>query len=230
MKVVEILENSSADEYHAKAMSISATDLAPLLHKECSDFVTTYIEAGKFLYRGVREITDDTPFAQGIIRPDRRPLFMGNEEQSLINKAMMNAGAQAHRGNSLFCTGYASTADQWGNIFALFVADGWSGTIFSKISTDEYAFGRLQKTAVDLLSRMNDKLLSERAALVLMEKRLVELGMKTFSSANDLFDVVMAKHNDVLITGQKYYLVQAGYSGKLSTEGRELMLALEKLQ
>jgi hypothetical protein len=188
-----------------------------LIKRDCTKFVEAYRRSGKFLYRGVVAAAGmDLSAFSANIRQDRKPVDMPAGLHSFINSAMIKAGITAHRGNSIFCTTDVDTADNWGYLFAIFVKDGWSGTVFDAVR-DDYSYHSLKKAAMKYYT------LPEQVGLDLMVEKLLDLKPTQFSSAAELHDVINSRHQDVMITGEKYYGVAVNTFGRPGWTAKNIM-------
>jgi len=214
MKLYEIAGNTIQ-----KIDSLSAPELADLIKRECSEFVKAYIKTnGSYLYRGVQDATRDWDYAiTRNIRTDRKPVEMPADFHQLINTSMTEMGLQAHRGNSIFCTTNTSTANDWGQPFLIFVADGWAGTVFEEERRD-YLYSALYLAAKDITYRGEDEDQAKRS----MMHELKKLKPRSFRTNAGLQAVIKSKYNDILITGTKYYgLAVDEYGDFLNHKGLE---------
>jgi hypothetical protein len=216
MKVFELFE----DAYSAKELSSNdPAEVAKILKKECSTFVNAYANTSRLIMRGIRELKG-TPvhFAQAQIRPDRKPIFMPTEHHDLINKAMIELGLKAHRGNSIFCTRSRLTAANWGDVYTIFPTDGWVGTVFQKVKHN-YVFDKVYEAADNILEKNKNNF---RNAVAEMSEVLSDLKPYSFSSQGDLEIVIREGYEDILITGKKYYALSLDSSGDPTPETNDV--------
>ena len=231
MLLVELHEQ---DPYTARDTGeTDPSKIAAILKSNCSEFIAAYKQSGKVLFRGVTELRGDNAciFASGMVRPDRRPIFMRQDYHELIAKALKEMGIKARRDNSLFCTGSKFIAKEWGTPYILFVENGWTGSVCRNIK-HEYVWDYLNSALDDFewqqgLSKDDVK---EAVAKVQASKPITKVEMikklfttaklEEFSSATELAFVTKEEFDDVLITGKKYYVL------KLGTKAHEVFEAL----
>lgn len=224
MKIYELFE----DAYLAHEASTSdPNEIANILKKQCSTFVSAYRTAHKPIFRGIRELKGKSVhFAQADIRPDRRPIFMPEKQHTLINDAMMELGLKAHRGNSIFCTTSRITAEDWGDIYTIFPVDGWTGTVFQKVKFG-YVFDEIHdKSDSILLKHKVNVSFDYQKAVSEMAEVLSDLKPYSFSSQKDLVTVINESYDDILITGKKYYALSMQLNGDPTPESNEVFSIL----
>lgn len=214
MKLYEIVNNSvqSLDD-------MPPSEIAEIIKRECSEFVKAYTKtSGSYLYRGVKDAGRGGNYAiVGSVRTDRKPVEMPPAFHELINASMIEMGLKAHRGNSIFCTTSAVTANDWGQPFLVFVADGWVGTIFQEQSHG-YVYDDLYVAAEDITYRGEDP--SQAKASMIHE--LKKLKPRSFRTSAGLQTVIRSLYKDILITGTKYYgLAVDEYGDFLNHKGLE---------
>jgi hypothetical protein len=214
MKVFEILDKfKTVDKFKARSLTEpkkslnaeavqSAQHAADLIESHCSKFVEAYQETGEFIYRGVKESEKIKGYGQLLItadiRPDRKPVFLNQDFQKIIDAAMDTLELKAKRGNSIFCTTSESTARDWGNSYIIFVKDGWDATIFENVK-DDYVYNYLDKIkkVIDKTDDMDEKISITAGALKRLEP-------KRFNDADNLAQVIDLRYEDILITGSGY--------------------------
>ena len=214
MKLIELHE--AQDKFMAKVLPGDVQKISKKLQAECSIAVEAYKSTGSYLMRGIRELKGrPIETIQSEIRQDRKPIFMPSGTHDFINRAMMEIGLKAHRGNSIFCTTDNITAGAWGQIYAVFPVDGWTGTVFQRVKVG-YAFDRLE---APVTATIGSKTLSDDGKMEKVKTIIENLKPHSFTSASDLSVVLKQNYEDVLITGTKYYgLVLDGF-GEPSLNG-----------
>jgi hypothetical protein len=120
---------------------------------------------------------------------------MSSNNHILLQKAFTELGLKANRSNSIFCSCRYHTANDWGyGAYAIFVKNGWSGTVFKKLK-DQYAYNRLSGYTQDMNHAM---------------QKIEELGPMEISTTGGLMEVLRGNYKDVLITGSSYIAIQGG--------------------
>jgi hypothetical protein len=214
MKVFELLnEAKPLDKFKARSLTKPkksqseepikmAQQAADLIRTQCSNFVEAYRETGKFIYRGVIEAEKMTSSSQLLIaadiRQDRKPVFLDQKFQKVIDSAMESLGLKARRGNSIFCTTHADTSSDWGQTYILFVKDDWTGTVFEEVK-DSYVYNKIMQ-----LKKVTDKSDDIDEKISISARALKLLGPKSFNTSSELAKVINDKYQDILITGSGY--------------------------
>jgi hypothetical protein len=226
MKVYELLEKIK-DQYKVHSLqkpidkSISKVDTpekaAEIIKAQCKTFLGAYKKSnGIYLYRGITEVPmgdnqhsgDTSDIVAANIRPDRRPLYMRPEGHEMLTKAMDSLGLKANRKNSLFCTTSRKTASSWGEVYILFVKDGWTGTIFEKVKT-----GYVFKTASNICdAAMVNKNNNNADKIKYVADELKKLKPKSLTTESELSALLKEKYEDVLITGSSFIALKYYYS------------------
>jgi hypothetical protein len=176
-------------DYSAPITKVEDPDkIADIIRDNCSVMLQAYQQTGKVLYRG---LTSTKNVVITGIRPDRRPVQMDYDYHKTLHQLFLDAGLTATRTNSIFCSARISIANIWGStVYAIFVKDGWTGTIFSKIK-DNYAYYAVR----DIASRENP---GQRM------KEFKNLGPTSFNTSVDLAQILNKRYTDILITGSSY--------------------------
>jgi len=171
--------------------------------------VTAYQNSNERLLRGMNGGHTDAIITA--IRPDRKPLYMGEESHKILQQAFTDLGLTANRTNSIFCTTAIDTAEDWGEVYAIFVKDGWEGTVFSKVGKG-YAFNKLEVYA--------DEYLDDGDYYKLVDA-IQKLQPTIIRNSSDLTTVLNSRYEDILITGDSYIGLE--YHSKLYDEVDKLL-------
>lgn len=172
------------------------TELANIIETNCGQMLSAYRKTNKVLLRGIKsnEMSVITN-----IRPDRLPVEMPIDAHLRLKKAFDYLGLKANRSNSIFCSADPQTAMVWGNLFVVFVKDGWSGTVWQRIP-GAYFFDKAYDAAInpdyshDIPKLAN--IINELQPLVVTPQNL---------------DAVLDEHfKDILITGTSYIGLRYG--------------------
>lgn len=92
---------------------------------DCSEMISVCKEANQFLFRGV----DEAPaIFLGRSRDNRRTLDTDISLSTAIDSIMKYQGLTAIRSNSIFCTGKANNANNYGKLYCIFPVNGFSFT------------------------------------------------------------------------------------------------------
>jgi hypothetical protein len=178
--------NPLVDEKHA-------SEVAEMIATECSIMLNAYEQQSKVLYRGSTGSTTD--FLEKPIRQDRKPVELNYGSHEKAEVAMKDLDIKARRTNSIFCSADMETAKDWGNVYIIFVPNGWSGTVF-KARKSDYAFYDIE--------RLYQKSYSEA------KKIISGLKPHQFNDAAGLSEILENDYMDILITGEKYYGLKLG--------------------
>ena len=174
----------------------NADHLVQIISNNCSDMVAAYRAADRVLLRGAGSSEDS--FVTNI-RPDRYPVQMDSAAHEDLHLAFLKLGLTATRKNSIFCTTNYGIARSWGSsIYAIFVKDGWTGTVFSEHKIG-YSFHAMEKIA-----RYPD--------LGKMLNKLKQQGPISFNDPIGLTKVLAQKYEDIIITGSSYIGIRLGTS------------------
>lgn len=195
MKLVDLFED---DE---KVKDAIERHILNVIDGDCSDMLEAYQRTGKVLYRGTK---NGELFSKANIRQDRRPVEMNADSHELVNKAMA-ALKLPTRGNSLFVSADVQVARTWGSLNAIFVPDGWVGLVYDAVPKDGYSFTTISDKADAL--RYQDRLskMSEEDKVEEMMKVIKKLNPRTFTSPQDLSEVLKKGIGDILIHAPAYY-------------------------
>lgn len=190
MKLDELLEA------RRPLRDVDPAKLAEELEARCSTFVGAYRQTYPLvIYRGVSGPTMDAEIGtigQWItIRKNRRPVHMNPEKHKRLDRLFSELGIKATRSNSIFCTTSKTIADDWGKTHIIFVRDGWTGTVF-ETRKKGYAFQALSGAA----TAFEDDEYAKDAIL--------NMKPKSFSTEAELIEVIKARYEDILITGNSY--------------------------
>lgn len=201
MKVSELFEkfdqfalHSLKDPQSKKVTPVkSTTELAAIIKANCGQMLEAYKKTNRLLWRGMSHSSE---VVVTNIRPDRKPVEMDPAVHDKLHDAFLAAGLVATRKNSIFCTTRTATAEAWGSrVYALFVKDGWTGTVFTTVKTD-YSFYQMSS-----IGRYTDSIED-------MAKSIKAMGAKSFNTATDLGKILRQDYRDILITGESYIAVE----------------------
>lgn len=95
---------------------VTDPDYMNMVRRDCKPFLNQ--ANGGVVYRGT--YNDLGEFGKITIRKDRRPVSFNKEENKLLINAFAQAGIKANRDNSVFCTGDAYMAKDYGNLYQIF--------------------------------------------------------------------------------------------------------------
>jgi len=107
----------------------------PVLQKNCKQALSAFKKAN-VLYRGSKP--HGSAYLGRSVK-NRTPMDTPNPVQSNLDQLFLSAGYKAVRGNSIFVSGDADTADEYGHLYIIFPIDGFNFTWSTKIS-DLYSF------------------------------------------------------------------------------------------
>ncbi len=97
-----------------------------------SDFLKLYRRSRNLLYHGEWTYADPLMFIK-TSRPNRIPKDTPEELQNALDKKLKQAGFEAVRGNSIFCSGSLSFVKDYGTPYAIFPLNGFDFTWSWKI-------------------------------------------------------------------------------------------------
>lgn len=180
---------SNPKKYKQMRAVTEIKQLADIIETNCSQMLSAYQKTRVVLLRGIRYAYEDTVIAN--IRPDRKPMEMAPESHEKLHDAYLAAGLTATRTNSIFCTTNIDFARSWGEVYIIFVKNGWSGTVFKKYPKD-YSYYKVSAIA-------NDDEISVKP----MARKIKELGPVVVTPQN-LPIILNKKYEDILITGSSY--------------------------
>lgn len=182
-------------------------EIAEIISTHASDMVAAYRSAGSVLYRGMKT-GDAVPnanwdtvmpaFVITGIRQDRKPLEMRPERHSFLHKAFLALGLKATRTNSIFCTAREVVAHNWGAPHIIFVKNGWSATVFDKI-TNDYVFYELEDLEYDTPEEQR-----------FSTQKIKKLKPRNIETPGELSQILKKKYYDVLVTGDSYIALKVG--------------------
>jgi hypothetical protein len=203
--------HNALDPEHPKHVkgAVDIKGLAEMIRTQCKTMLDAYEHSSQYLYRGL----GTTAFAITTkIRQDRKPVEMDRVAHERLHAAFKDAGLEATRKNSIFCSTNLSIASQWGSgLYMIFVKDGWTGTVFENQKKD-YAFYKMQH-----IGKIDD---AEQIA-----KEVKKLKPKSFKTSAELSSVINSRYEDILITGDSYIAVRV--SNVMADSLRELMEELD---
>lgn len=162
-----------------------------IIKANCSEIIGSYQKAGNCLWRGIRDAKK--PVIISDIRQHRLPVQMAPKAHFALEKAFTELGLTANRSNSIFCSAHVHVAGDWGDIYAVFPKNGWSGTVFNT-QVDDYNFYALQSAARQYIGSRNFDMLVDQ---------IKDMEPSVITPAN-LDGVLSEKFYDVLITGSSY--------------------------
>lgn len=172
-------------------------DIADIIAANCSTMVAAIKGARTPLLRGTDTYRDvDVKATMTAIRKNRRSVQMPESYHEALKEIFTKCGLVANRTNSIFCTTNPQTASAWGDPSIIFVKDGWTGTVFDKI-TDDYLYHSVADIAGDYLTgepKEQDKAIAD----------FKRLKPRSFSTAAELQQILKREYYDILITGDSY--------------------------
>lgn len=191
--------------------------LAEKIRANCKTMLTAYQETGKVLYRGVKGGKANVIITG--IRPDRKPVQMNLDKHKALNKYFTSKGLKVNRGNSIFVTAKQTVADDWGDVYAIFVKDGWTAQVYDKC-INTYSFYTMRDIGDKLLDLVVQKKVAKDKESGELQKKfaqediakfpgeidkmLARLGPREFSDAADLMTVLRKGYHEALIIGDSY--------------------------
>lgn len=118
-----------------KVFEIDDTANDPMVHKfldeveqNCSQIINVLQETDMFLWRGV--VNPPKPFYKTQPRTNRAPLNTPQVIHQAVDSWMENHGFDARRSNSVFVSSSITVADNYGQSFFIFPANGFKYTWF----------------------------------------------------------------------------------------------------
>jgi hypothetical protein len=226
MRVAELFEEFDRYKVHdleePKDKEVEKVDdvqkLAEKIRANCKIMLKAYQETGKVLYRGVKG--DGANVIVTGIRPDRKPVQMNLSKHKALNKFFASKGLKVTRGNSIFTTAKQTVADDWGDVYAVFVKDGWTAQVYDKC-INTYSFYTMRDIGEKLIALADRKKtakdknsgeLQRKWAQEDVEKwpgeidgMLKRLGPREFSDdAADLMTILRKQYHEALIVGDSY--------------------------
>lgn len=220
MKTFKQFINEDTDKHEVADTGHSdVKEIADKLRSECSIMVEAFKNSKAVLMRGVKEHDTTSLFGHAHIRKDRAPQAMPPKYHHLINKAMKSLKDLnlPTREDSLFTTSRSYIAGDWGSTCVVFVKNGWTGLVFSKVPRDDYAYGLLRGKAREITGDFE----TESAQVSAMAEFIQSLEPHIFTSANGLEYTLKKRTTDVLIRGEEYYT--------LNLKNPDAKLVLEEL-
>ena len=204
-----MLINEVADPYKVQNARTSgktqfATEkkIANFIKKNCSIMLNAYLTSNSFIYRGLKDVK--SPYAVAKIRPDRKPMQMGQDDHEFLTTAFTKLGLKVNRQNSIFCSADEEAAGHWtgkgDEPYIIFVRDGWTGLVFKKVKKD-YAFYKMQEIANHHVLKGPDGIKAGAAAI----KKLEPL---QFNTSAALSGIIKEKYMDILIQGTDYIAIR----------------------
>lgn len=187
-----------------------------LIEQNCGQILSVIKDTKRYLYRGMRDLHQDTVAFKSNIRPNRWPSDTRLWQHIIISRAMRKLGYKATRDNSLFAISRWTHSSFYGSVFLIFPCDGFNYT-FSKSHSD--GFGWTGKIANGVLSRsqeadslmtlhssesltkLSDQLLEDQNILNYFNKRFDQVPL-----AHDTqIDYAMRHGNELMIANSQYY-------------------------
>jgi len=168
-----------------------ADRIAQIIEENCGQMLNAYRESGQYLYRGIKFA--HAPVIITAIRPDRKAGYLSDNLHNRLITIFTDLGIKANRANSIFCSANPLIAGGWGNIYIIFVKNGWTGTVFEKVKKG-YVYDKISN-----LDPYGKYLIN----------RIQELGPTEVTPKN-LVQVLDTKFDDVLITGESYIALRTG--------------------
>lgn len=110
----------------------------------------------------------------------------------------------ASRRNSLFCSSHIEIAELWGNLYVLFVEDGWSGTVFNNCK-DNYSWHPLSTAFKNANQKYKGYDNINHYVKPDMKKAIIDLKPEKIQSSSSLSKIIDERYADVLITGEIFY-------------------------
>lgn len=169
----------------------SPEELVQVIEDNCGQMLAACRKAKRYLYRGIKDDTGDAQSIITAIRPDRRALTLRADQHNDLEKLFNMAGLRANRTNSIFCTTNTVYADSWGTVFAIFVKDGWEGTVFENVQRS-YSYYPLKNIIQSDMISGKEKL-----------RKFKDLRPMVVTPKN-LASVLVKGYEDILITGESY--------------------------
>ena len=167
-------------------------EIVNIIQHNCSEILGPYLKSGNVLFRGVKATS---PVIITNIRPKRIPIQMNPLAHEALSAAFTKLGLTANRENSIFCSGRAHIAGDWGsNVYVIFPKNGWSGTVFQSI-TDDYSFYALESAAKNYVYNHKDM-----GTLIARLKEFEPLNV----TPQNISGVLGEEYADIIITGSSY--------------------------
>ena len=131
MKIDEVLKIGKIKPGGFRKISPKrVNDVIGFIQNNCTDILSTYKQTNKLLYRGTKEFNflRSPEFFLKKSYDKRIPKDTIKKYQDQLDRKLKEAGFEALRSNSIFTTGQESTADSYGDKYAIFPIDGFSYT------------------------------------------------------------------------------------------------------
>jgi len=148
MKLFEIINYEELKSGQIqRILGQKSKSISNFIENHCSQILDIYWKEQKYLYRGVNLIST-SQFMLGNSRDNRSPKDTPKEVQLLIDKRLQEAGFEARRSNSIFCTSNLYTAEAYAiplrNVFIIFPINGFSFT-YNSMARDLYTYYGLKR-------------------------------------------------------------------------------------
>lgn len=179
--------------------------LEATIRKNCSSTLKAYQQSHRVLFRGVKK-AKEFAFVTGV-RDNRRAVEMPAKAHRLLTQAFKMHGLKVNRSNCLFTSPKDYIADSWGNIYIIFMRDGWTAQVYDNSKSD-YSFSVLQNAAMD-----DGSYDPKYGGYPNIFKALEDLGVREFTDVGALTTVLKQGYCEVLLLGDSYIGIRANKSG-----------------
>lgn len=173
----------------------------PAVHKfldeveqNCSDIINVLHKTGMFLWRGVVNAPKD--FYKTKPRTDRAPLNTPQVIHLAVDQWMAENGFEARRSNSVFVSSSITVADNYGQSFFIFPANGFSYTWF-EASHDLY-----DEIPMNIYDLHNNPAFVKNFMPAQIDKWLNGMGPR-----KDSIDEAIVGKKELMIAGTDVYLI-----------------------
>lgn len=223
---------TSKNRYDIHTLSSDADDSADDVEKtiaiikaNCGKMLAAYQQSGRVLYRGVSKAKDDIIITG--IRPDRKPVQMSRQKHEAINNWMTSLGLKVTRGNCIFTSPDDDIASDWGNVYVIFVKDGWTAQVYDGLKGSDYSFAHMRSVGESLLliDSLKKELKSKDTGELRrgwipdfikrqsenIEKTLRSIKPREFSDTTSLAKALKMRYGEMLIVGDSFIGVKKNY-------------------
>lgn len=128
MNINEIIAAGEISNIRVSKKFIKVTNY---IKTRCSQILKLYKETDNYLYHGFK---DKMPLIfMGNPRDDRKPMDTDIELQKEADRKLKEAGFNALRSNSIFCTNRFKRASSYGEVYIIFPLNGFNYTYSDKL-------------------------------------------------------------------------------------------------
>ena len=204
-----------------RKLDIPTEELLRKIKTECSDILKEYdkVDWDTGIWRGEDSLKNEKVNSDTLtgyvasIRTDRIPVELDILKHKGFNDALIRAGFDSHRGNSIFTTMQSGIATAWGLPCLIFPKNGFKYTWFKDFEKDYgahyYVFSFINSTKIGM---MLDSANGDTDKINQIWDDLV----KSLGATNtDLEQAFKLQASEILFSGPGYYAINA--KGQLNT-------------